>query len=184
MAQSEKVCKKCGETKPLKKFPKTSKTCCKCYKQALQLKYKNITRDPEDRAILAWCYVCQIYLNSKYFNISNSTKNGFQNICKFHQTKTQIKRRNKQYLKRCLTLTIDKYHFFMLLLQPCVYCGTKENIGVDRIDNQLGYTKENCCSACKDCNIMKGRFTKKHFVSILDRITKHRIQQNNFNGST
>lgn len=38
---------------------------------------------------------------------------------------------------------------------PCIYCGSKERIEVDRKDSTLGYTKDNCTPACHRCNTIK-----------------------------
>lgn len=59
-----------------------------------------------------------------------------------------------------------------LMYQPCTYCGNydrttqdgQQMVGIDRIDNSLGYTKENCQSCCKVCNIMCGRLTVEQFL--------------------
>ena len=52
--------------------------------------------------------------------------------------------------------------------RPCVYCGTtKENRGLDRIDNSLPHIKGNVQTACTDCNIMRGdRFTVSEMMLI------------------
>ena len=55
-------------------------------------------------------------------------------------------------------LTIDEYEF--IAQNPCYYCGTV-NIqrgfnGVDRLDNNLGYSNNNCVACCSMCNYMKG----------------------------
>ena len=42
----------------------------------------------------------------------------------------------------------------------CVYCGAKRYLGLDRIDNSKGHTKENVVVCCKDCNWIRGdRYT-------------------------
>ncbi len=40
------------------------------------------------------------------------------------------------------------------LLKPCIYCGFPST-GLDRIDNKIGHTEENCIPACKECNIAR-----------------------------
>lgn len=43
-----------------------------------------------------------------------------------------------------------------ILGKPCAYCGdTKEEIGCDRIDNQLGHTKANVVPCCRTCNVAR-----------------------------
>lgn len=42
--------------------------------------------------------------------------------------------------------------------KECDYCGTKELVGVDRIDNNIGHIESNCHPVCRKCNILKGRY--------------------------
>ncbi len=73
-------------------------------------------------------------------------------------------------------LSNDKLiHFFK---QNCYYCGTKpENTihtkgrhgkyvynGIDRLDNDLGYTSSNCVSCCKECNYRKNTLHHDDFI--------------------
>lgn len=52
---------------------------------------------------------------------------------------------------------------------PCAYCG-KETIdgvkrnGIDRMNNSIGYTLENCMSCCEICNFMKQSLDPHTFV--------------------
>lgn len=40
--------------------------------------------------------------------------------------------------------------------KPCTYCRSKQSgYGIDRIDNNKGYSKDNCVSCCLRCNSMK-----------------------------
>lgn len=54
------------------------------------------------------------------------------------------------------TLSYDQY--YCLIKCPCYYCGGKLNetrIGLDRLDNTLGYTLHNSVPCCSDCNRIK-----------------------------
>lgn len=80
-----------------------------------------------------------------------------------------------------------------LIQEPCYYCGTigsrtarthdrfKFN-GLDRIDNNIGYKKENVVSCCSDCNYMKKDKTQTEFyekIQLLQkRFTKEKILLN------
>ena len=63
---------------------------------------------------------------------------------------------------------------FMSLWQaPCRYCGTTiETIGLDRLDNNLGYTLENLVPCCPICNQIKGMSTVAEFLARCRRIAK------------
>lgn len=65
-------------------------------------------------------------------------------------------------------LTIDE--FSEIILRSCVYCGDVDKIGIDRIDNSIGYTKENSASCCKTCNYMKKTFSVHDFLSHIKKI--------------
>lgn len=56
----------------------------------------------------------------------------------------------------------------------CFYCGDPiETIGLDRLDNSLGYTKENVVPCCSKCNIAKHKMDLKEFVEHVRKIAKH-----------
>ena len=44
----------------------------------------------------------------------------------------------------------------------CSYCDNKINeLGIDRIDNKMGYTLNNVVPCCSRCNFMKHIMTKR-----------------------
>jgi hypothetical protein len=44
--------------------------------------------------------------------------------------------------------------------------------GIDRKDNNLGYTEENCVSCCAICNRAKGTLEFKDFIAWISNLTK------------
>lgn len=85
-------------------------------------------------------------------------------------------------------LTKDDFRHF--INQNCFYCGeipkteiyvarkkTLENTliynGVDRKNNNIGYTKENCISACGICNRMKMDLDFDTFISVIKKINQN-----------
>ncbi len=90
--------------------------------------------------------------------------------------------------------------FYELSQQNCYYCGVAPNNlqnaplcdkkssltarengdfiynGLDRMDNTLGHTKENCVPCCKYCNYAKREQTQEEFKLWLVRIYKHFIE--------
>ena len=54
-----------------------------------------------------------------------------------------------------------------MIQEPCVYCGQHKpfkEMGIDRIDNRLPHTFENCVPCCTECNIKrKDRYTYDEF---------------------
>lgn len=78
------------------------------------------------------------------------------------------KNHNQESLKRGhgdFHLTFDE--FSRLVTGYCYYCKHKDDneaIGIDRINNDIGYTKENCVPACWKCNKMKYFYHPSFFV--------------------
>lgn len=58
--------------------------------------------------------------------------------------------------------------------QPCAYCGEPlRRVGVDRVDNTKGYTKENTVSCCSTCNFMKLRSSRDDFITKCVQVAIH-----------
>lgn len=52
--------------------------------------------------------------------------------------------------------TITRNEVYELLNLPCKYCGVKEErMTIDRRDNDVGHTYDNCVPCCISCNIIK-----------------------------
>jgi hypothetical protein len=61
--------------------------------------------------------------------------------------------------------------FMTLWQQPCSYCGdTIATIGIDRVDNSIGYTLGNCVPCCETCNKMKRMQSREQFLERCQRI--------------
>lgn len=100
------------------------------------------------------------------------------------------------YKRRCkrkgLNFNLDYDSFKNLILQNCHYCGQepsnlgrKTNLnnrlikrfngqfnynGIDRVNNDLGYSLDNVVPCCKLCNTMKFTLSKKQFLKQIQRI--------------
>jgi len=93
-------------------------------------------------------------------------------------------RRNKEF-------NISLAEFFGHVEQPCSYCG-RSNInsikdvckkinpsetifftGIDRMNNDIGYTPENITACCKDCNRVKRTMSIEDFYNHIEKIVKH-----------
>lgn len=84
--------------------------------------------------------------------------------------------------KRNLEYSLTEEQVIILISRPCKYCkispsqirnrGKHQLIynGIDRIDNTIGYTKDNCVSCCKTCNMMKRDLTVKEFLNHIKKI--------------
>lgn len=139
------------------------------------------------------CYTCKKVLDEICFHKNKSQKRGLSSDCKkckkrwgkeFRKTelyrKNQLEwaRKNRYSPKRRFyvysqgakdrniefSLTFKEFKSFWG--KKCYYCGTEiEGIGIDRKDNEIGYTMENIVSCCPQCNRMKMALTREKFIS-------------------
>lgn len=94
--------------------------------------------------------------------------------------------------KRGLEFLLTKEDVKGLIFSPCFYCGTegsneyyhhqrkskggesKSYNGIDRVDNSIGYTLENCVPCCVNCNRAKREQPVSDFLSWLDQVASFR----------
>ena len=75
--------------------------------------------------------------------------------------------------KKGYPFKLSRTEFYSLVTDTvCVYCDDK-SFGVDRIDNNIGYTILNCVSCCGICNMMKGKHSVEFFISQCMKIQKN-----------
>jgi len=93
--------------------------------------------------------------------------------------------------KRNILFQLSKEQFREVVTQPCHYCGnccqsikinTRANggfsyTGIDRKDNQIGYTLLNSVACCKTCNFMKLDHSYDFFLSHIQKILTHRSNE-------
>lgn len=86
--------------------------------------------------------------------------------------------------RRGLEWELTEEQFLDYTHKNCFYCGSSPSTetnygangevvynGIDRVDNSLGYTQDNCVSCCKDCNYLKGSFSLIDFTRIIGKIS-------------
>jgi hypothetical protein len=74
-------------------------------------------------------------------------------------------------------LSVDE--FSNLWNKPCHYCNVLiQGIGIDRKDNNIGYTVDNTVACCTDCNFMKHKTDYNQFINqcilIAENFLSHR----------
>ena len=91
--------------------------------------------------------------------------------------------------KRGHTYELTEEEFKEITQKPCFYCGQEPNQiakyetknghyiynGIDRKDNNIGYTYENSLPCCGLCNREKGRQSFKQFDDWLNKVVKFRV---------
>ena len=65
---------------------------------------------------------------------------GVRRLCKYKLRASQ----------RSLEFTLTEEDFQLILTRPCSYCGIQTKVGLDRVDNDVGYVANNVVAACWD----------------------------------
>lgn len=83
------------------------------------------------------------------------------------------------------SFTLSKKQFYSIVTANCFYCGISPQQyltepaekflynGIDRIDNNKGYIRNNVVACCKVCNNAKASMSKKEFIQWVRRISIH-----------
>lgn len=95
-------------------------------------------------------------------------------------------------LKRNIEFSIEINNFLKLIKSNCYYCGigpsnlhdkSYYNVsynGIDRRNNNEGYTELNSVSCCKMCNISKNNYTEEVFLFWIKRISEYQNKLNSY----
>lgn len=132
---------------------------------------------------LKYCPDCKIWLDRDKFFKDLSKVDNLCYRCKTCDSKRRAarcanspKQRMASYRqgarKRDLVFELSIVDFENLVHCSCTYCGSKHNIGFDRIDNSIGYTKENCVPCCITCNRMKSNHNVQKWLFHMTKIIK------------
>ena len=126
----------------------------------------------------------EIKVKSKYLHRGSRSDCG----CLSRPKKLEIdQRRRKSPLERHITNIMCNYrsnskqrgHSFNLprtlveryITSPCYYCGQMaDKMGIDRVDNALGYEESNTVPCCKRCNYLKRDSDYQEFVDHIIRM--------------
>jgi len=71
--------------------------------------------------------------------------------------------------ERKYSFSLSFEEFKDLVIKPCYYCDyvkDEEVNGLDRINNDIGYEKENCVTCCEICNRMKHYYHPLFFIQV------------------
>ena len=71
--------------------------------------------------------------------------------------------------------TIDE--MLEVMVKPCIYCGDTHRIGLDRIDNSKGHTKDNTVPCCYECNCARNNNFSFEEMKVLGKTIKQ-IKEN------
>lgn len=152
--------------------------------------YCGIDRIIHNKYILSWkdivpsCYMCNMMksdLNIVEFNLlcDNIYNNlwGDKNLINYKYTHTAsiipyTSYKNNATVGRNLKFELDKQSYDDLLKQECYNCGVQNASGIDRQNNDIGYTVENCVPCCTSCNYLKYIFDSNNFYKKIYKLYK------------
>jgi hypothetical protein len=133
----------------------------------------------------------------KYLNTTKEYNKHVSNTPELHKRKLICQRINFKTPKgrfnhiksgaihRGYSFSLTFERFMNLWGKPCHYCGTNINgVGIDRIDNTVGYELTNCVPCCKTCNVMKNTQTQEEFINRCMTISKKCYKLIGSNGTT
>lgn len=107
-----------------------------------------------------------------------NNKNKVRNREKIYQKspKGRFATYKSQARVRKLNFDLSYDEFMTFWQQPCSYCGDPiETIGIDRVNNTIGYKINNCVSCCFICNQMKMNFGIKEWEEQMKKILAYRL---------
>jgi hypothetical protein len=82
--------------------------------------------------------------------------------------------------KKGLAFDITNEMYNKMIQRPCYICGKEgnhlHNNGIDRIDNQQGYTITNIQACCSECNYMKRDYDMNDWIDKMRKIYYNNIQ--------
>lgn len=85
--------------------------------------------------------------------------------------KNDAKRREK-------TFSLTEEEFSSFWKKPCHYCGLPvDTVGLDRVDNNKGYSLDNCVSCCETCNRMKMKHSVSEWFSHMILIISNNLEK-------
>lgn len=79
----------------------------------------------------------------------------------------------KSAQKRGVEFMLSLTEFNLFMKYNCHYCNSEINtVGIDRMNNDMGYVLENCVPCCTECNLMKRGMLYQSFINQCNRISE------------
>lgn len=136
----------------------------------LQINPQSIEQFCKDKSkkdgLRIYCKSCEKEHHKIYYsNSENKQKH------KNYQTnyRANPKKKYKTYIlnskHRKIEFKLNFEEFESLISKSCYYCASIDNVGIDRLDSNVGYTQVNCVSCCSMCNVMKNDFSFTDFIN-------------------
>lgn len=192
-----KICSKCKQQKSFNCFNKQTKSkdgfgsyCKECikkyradnpeiYSNALK-RHRNKNRSViKQRSRIAYekNRLKEIERSKKYNFLHKEERCDYQKNYK-HTINGSYATYKSNAIKSKRVWELSKEEFKSIVSATCSYCNDmdpKGINGIDRIDNSIGYTKDNSASCCSMCNYMKKNYSKEQFLDKIQKIYTYRF---------
>jgi hypothetical protein len=148
MAETHKVCRKCGEQLILEAFGRDRSNA-------------------DGRA--HWCRDCSnAYARERHRRLADAGWRRAPDLA----TRYGVVKANAA--QRGLAFSLTRQQFAAFWAQPCHYCGTAiVHVSLDRVDNARGYEPDNVVPCCWHCNHWKSNMDQAAFREHLIRTYQH-----------
>ena len=87
---------------------------------------------------------------------------------KMYRKNNLVKAKYREYIdgakRRGLVFDLTLKEFKKFIESSCFYCGESKAGGIGRVDNTMGYLKDNSVSCCSRCNRMKFNYSLEDFI--------------------
>lgn len=160
------------------------KTCnkCKILKNLSEYTFSSFTKFgvrntcKECRKIERKEYINRPYVREKSKKYYQNNKETFRKRMNehYHTLNGQYHQYKKAAKKRNIIFNLTQEDCVNFYNTSCSYCGdTVKDLGIDRIDSNIGYTVTNSVSCCSTCNYMKHVLSIKDFMLHIKKIINH-----------
>jgi hypothetical protein len=124
--------------------------------------------DSGDRSGGHVCAKCGVWKSLGDYPHSPSRKGRTRTctLCVYHRPRRHYQEYKRTSQRRSHPFDLTFEDFMRFWRNPCHYCGGAiPTIGLDRVDNDVGYQIDNVVSCCEACNKMKHLDTYEGFLS-------------------
>ena len=176
-----KICNACGIEKLETEFPAGGGNYADGYYSSCRICRSLRAETARASIVEKQCLTCRIAKPASEFWKAIYKLDGLQNECRACTSADLsyrfqgYRRRPSKYRQTSFELTLAQ--FDKITSSPCAYCGQKspgvQYVGIDRIDNDRGYTLDNCAPCCEICNRMKLTMRAEAFMAHVRRICTH-----------
>jgi len=159
-----KLCRKCRKEKDISEFGKRKDSACRTRAHCKECKnrYNRKYRAKNKEKVKA-ARAKRAEKNKHYQKEYYKSPVG-----KYKSYKSNAKKRNISFV-----LSFDEFMTFWK--QPCYYCGAHiDYVGIDRLNNNVGYSLENCVPCCATHNYMKMELDEKQFYEEMLKVLTHK----------